>query len=123
MHHVFGHSCVYLTRKFDEARVLAILPRFPCEVEWIDWNTVAAKTRPGIERHKPKWLRLGRFNDFPDIDAHGAVNELQFVDQRDIHTPENILQQLRSFGDARRRDWYKCVDRLAIKRHGTIEAS
>ena len=122
MHHVFWHCCVYLARQLDEARVFAILTRLPCKVEWIDWDAVTSPSRPRVERHEPKRLRLGRFDNFPDINSHGGVHQLQLVHQRDIHAPENVLQQLGRFSYAARRDRYKCIDRFTIKRHSAIEA-
>ena len=77
---------------------------------------------PGIKRHEPKWFRLGRFDDFPDVNSHRAVDELQLINQRDIHAAKNILQQLGRFSDATRRDWHKRVDRLAVKRHRPLKA-
>ena len=49
------------------------------------------------------------------------VNDLQLVDQRDIHAAENILQQLGRFGDPARGDRHNRVDRLAIKRHRPLQ--
>src|SRR5947207_11055517 len=122
MPYVFWHCCVNLARQFNKARVFTIFTRFPTEVEWIHWDTVTAPSRTRIERHEPKGLRLCRFDNFPDVNSHSGVNEFELVNQCNIDAAENILQQLRSFGDATRRDRYKRVDRLTISRHGTIEA-
>src|SRR5438552_420446 len=79
MHNVFRHGGVDLACKLDEARVFAILSRFPRKVEWIDWDAVTPKAGTRIERHKAKWLRFRGFNDFPDINPHCAVNEFQLI--------------------------------------------
>src|SRR6266404_6204668 len=92
MHNVLGHGGVDLACKLDEARVFAILSRFPRKVEWIDWDAVTPKAGTRIERHKAKWLRFRGFNDFPDINPHRAVNEFQLINQRDIYAAENVLQ-------------------------------
>src|SRR4026208_18161 len=122
MHYVCWHSCVNLACQFDKARVFTIFTCFPREVEWVDGDTVTAPSRTRIERHEPKWLRLGRFDYLPNVDSHGAVNELQFIDQCDIYAPENVLQELGRLSDATGRYRHECIDRFAIKRHGAIEA-
>jgi len=30
----------------------------------------------------------------PDINAHGAIDQFQFVDQGDVHAAENVFEQL-----------------------------
>jgi hypothetical protein len=56
MDNVFRHSRIDLAGKFDKARVFAILTRLPRKVKWIDWDTVTARSRPEVERHKTEWL-------------------------------------------------------------------
>ena len=54
------------------------------EVEGINRYAVPAEPRSRIEWHKAKWLGLGRIDNFPDIDSHGAVDHLKLVHQSDI---------------------------------------
>src|SRR6266496_5907889 len=103
MHHVFWHCCVNLARQLDEACVFSILTRLPCKVEWIDWDAVTAPSRPRVKRHEPKRLGLSRFDNFPDINSHGGVHQLQLVNQCDIDTTENVLQKLGRFSNTTRR--------------------
>src|SRR5689334_20297161 len=77
MHHMFRHPGINLAGEFNEARILIELACFPSEIEGIDWDTVSAKPRPWIERHKSKRLRLCCINYLPDIDAHRLINELE----------------------------------------------
>src|SRR5947208_7526485 len=123
MEDVLGHPCVDLACQFDEARVLSVLAGFPGEIKWIDWDAVAAKAGAGIKRHEPKRLSLRCFYDFPDVDSHGAVNQFEFVNQRDIDTPENIFEQLRSFSHATRRYRDQRVDRASIELRRPLKAS
>src|SRR5213080_3234844 len=54
---IFWHCCVDLARQFDKARMFSLLARFPSQIEWIDRNTVTAKSRPRIEWHESKRFR------------------------------------------------------------------
>ena len=49
---------------------------------------------PGIERHEAERLGLGRVDHLPDVDAHGVVDHLQFVDERDVDGAEDVLGEL-----------------------------
>src|SRR4029077_18863459 len=122
MDDVFWHPSVDLASQLDESRVLIKLTRFPCEIEWVDRNAVASQTGPRIKRHKSKRLGLRRFDHFPNIDAHGGVNHLEFVNQRDINAPKNVLEQLSCFPGATGRNRHKCINCFTIKRHSALQA-
>src|SRR6266480_4615705 len=102
--------------------MLTVFASLPCEIKWINRDTMPAKPGAGIKRHEAKWLRFGCFNDLPDINAHRSVNKLQLINQRDIHAAENIFQKLRSLSDSTRRDRHNFVDCFAIKRHRPLKA-
>ena len=57
-------------------------------------------TEPGprVERHEAEGLRLGHFDDLPDVDAHPVEDDLQLVDEGDVHRPEDVLEELGAFG-------------------------
>src|SRR5260370_17246234 len=91
------HGGVDLAGKLDEAGRNTIFPRFPRQIEGIDRNAVSTKTGSRIERHVAKGLRLGRLDHFPDIDAHGVIDELELVHESDIDGPEHVLGDLYRF--------------------------
>ena len=45
-----------------------------------------AETRAGIRRHETKRLRLCRADYFPNINAHGGIDHVYFVHQRNVYT-------------------------------------
>lgn len=49
------------------------------------------KARAGVKRHVAERLGLGRFDHFPDVDPHRSIDDLQLVDQGDIHTSEDVF--------------------------------
>ena len=67
---------------------------------------MASKARPRIERHEAEGLCLRCFDNFPDVNAHGGVDQLKFVDEAYVDRAENVLRQLDDFGrpDAGDRD-------------------
>ena len=91
---------VDLARQLDEARVLTVLARLPRQIKRVDRDAVPAQSWAGVERHETERLGLGRFDDFPDVDAHRGINHLQLVHQRDVDAPENVFQQLGGLGCA-----------------------
>ena len=76
---------------------------------------------PGIERHEPKGLGLGRVDHFPDVDAHGVVNDLKLVDEGDIDGAKDVLGELDRLGGRGRRDRHGAHHQSAIKRVGEFE--
>src|ERR1043166_7081428 len=103
MDDILGHGGVDFPSQFDEARVLSILARLPGQIKWIDWNAMAAQARPRIEGHEAEWLRPGSLDHFPDINAHGAIDDLQLIDQSNINSAKLILDQLGRSGHDRKK--------------------
>ena len=60
------------------------------------------KPGAGVKRHKSERFCLGGVNDLPNIDSHRAVNDFQLINERDVHAPENVLEQLGRLGRAAR---------------------
>src|SRR5262245_5918658 len=58
---------------------------------------MAPQSRPRIKRHETKGFGFGCVDDLPNIDAHGGIDDLQFVDESNIHTAKDILEQLGRF--------------------------
>ena len=78
--------------------MLAVFAGFPRQVERIDGDAMSAEAGTGIEWHEAEGLRLGGVDDFPDVDAHRGINDLQLIDQGDVHAAEDIFEQLRRLG-------------------------
>src|SRR5947208_7907125 len=74
-HNMLGHARIDLAGQLNETRMLTIFASLPCEIKWIDGDAMPAKPRAGIKRHETKWLRLGGFDDLPDVNSHGAVQD------------------------------------------------
>ena len=56
--HVSWHGGVDLPRQFDEPGWKTIFSGHPGQIEGVDRNAVAAKSRPWIECLKAEWLAL-----------------------------------------------------------------
>src|ERR1039458_6711207 len=123
VHHISGHGSVDLAGQLDEAGVLAIFPRFPSEVERINRDAMPAQARPRIEGHKAERLGLCGVDDLPDVDAHGAIDHLEFVHESDVHAAEGVFEQLRRLGGATGRHGHDRLDRHGVKSNGLFQAS
>ena len=80
-----------------------------------------AKSRPGVKRHEAKRLRFRRRNDFPDVNPHRGIDELQFIDQGDVYTAEDIFEELCCLCHAATRNRYQCFDSTAVELHGLLQ--
>lgn len=89
---ILGHGGIDFSCELDEARVLIKLARLPCQVKWINRDTVAAEPGAGVERHETKRLGFGRLDDFPNVDAHGVVDNLELVDQSDVDRSKDVFE-------------------------------
>ena len=107
---VVRHRGVHLAGQLDEARPDPVLGGLPREVERVERDAVSAQARAGVEGREAKRLRLGRFDDLPDVDTHLVERDLQLVDQGDVDRAIDVLEQLARLGDARRRDRNDLVD-------------
>src|SRR5439155_17289244 len=88
------HGHVDLAGEFDEARSEIKSSRFPRKIEGIDRNAVATEAGPRIEGLKTKRLCRRSSDNFPNINTHSHAEQLQFIDECNIHTTVNILEQL-----------------------------
>ncbi len=89
--------------------------RLPRKIEGIDGDAVSAQAGAGIERLEAERLALGGFDHLPDVDAHAQAEQLELVDQRDVHAAVNVLQQLGHLRHGRRRDGDGAVEDGAVK--------
>src|ERR1051325_2735111 len=88
----------------------------------MDRDAMAAQSWTWIEGHITKRLGLGGINDLPDVDAHRAVDHLQFVHQSNIDATEYILQELGRLGHSARGHGHNALHRPAVKILGFIQA-
>ncbi len=114
--HVVRHRGVDLAGELDEARVEVPLLRFPRKIERVHRDAVPAEAGSGIERLESEGLGLRCLDHFPDVDAHAQREQLQFVDQRDIHAAIDVLEQLGHLRSGRARDRHDRIEDGAIKR-------
>src|SRR5262249_48095880 len=88
------HAGVDLAGQLDEPRDQAMLPGNPTEVERIDGDTMSAEAGSREEGLKSERLRLGRVDDFPDVDSDAVEEHLQLIDHRDVHRTISVFQNL-----------------------------
>ena len=94
------HGGVNLSRQFDKSRVLSVLTGLPSQVKRVNRDAVAAEA--GVERHESERLGFRCIDDFPDVDSHGAVHCLEFVDQGDVDAPKSVFEELGGLSGATR---------------------
>ena len=73
------HLQVDFARELDETSLKVKLLCLPREIEGIDRNAVAAKSRTWIKRLEAKWLRCSSPYYFKDVDSHAQAQQLEFV--------------------------------------------
>src|SRR5262249_19386586 len=73
-------------------------------------------------RHKSKGLCLSGLDHFPYVDAHFAVNLLEFIDERNVDSPKNILCNFDGLRRCRRR-YVNCLYKEAIIKRNSKGAS
>src|SRR5690242_12589157 len=83
---VVRHGDIDLASQFDEASLEIPLFGLPREIKRIDGNAVPAKAGPGIKGVKAKGLCRSSVDNLPNIDAHAEAQELQFINEGDVHT-------------------------------------
>src|SRR5436190_16563384 len=115
MNYIGRHPRIDLTSQLDESSVLAILARFPGEVKGINGNAMPAEARAGKEGHEAEWLGFSCVDHLPNIYAHGRIDDLEFVNQSDVHSAKSIFQKLGGFSNATRRDGHEGFDSSRIK--------
>ncbi len=95
--------------------MLAELARLPGQVERINGDAVTAEPGAGVKGHEAERLRFRSLDDFPDVDVHGAVNELELVHEGDVHGAEDVFQQLGCLGHAAGADGHQLLDGDAVE--------
>src|SRR5271157_760326 len=66
----------------------------PGQIEGVDRNAVAAKSRPGIECLKAERLALGCLDHVPYIYIHAIIKHLQFIDECDVDGAVGVFKDL-----------------------------
>ena len=120
--HVVRHLPVDLARQLDETGVELELARLPRQVVRIDRDAVPAQAGARVEAHEAERLGLRRVDHFPDVDVHPLAEQLQLVDQGDVHAAEDVLQELghlRLAGPLHRHD---LGDGGGVQRRGKLRA-
>src|SRR5688500_13921120 len=121
-HHVVGDRSVDFTRQVNESSRKVILLCFPRQIERIDRYAVTAESWPRIEGLISEWLAARRVDYFPDINVHSMGQKLQFVNERDIHCPVDVLEQFNEFGSFGRGNGHDSIDNLLVERLAHFEA-
>src|SRR5262249_24965636 len=96
---VAWHRRIDLAGQLDEARVHAVAPRCPGQVERIDGNAVSAKAGARIKRLKAERLGFGGGDDFPHVNLHSIENDFQLVYQGDVDRPVRVFEDFARFRD------------------------
>ena len=73
---------------------------FPCEVEGIDGDAVAAEAWAWVEGGEAEGFGFGGVDDFPDVDAHGVGDDFHFVDEADVDGADEVFEEFDHFCDA-----------------------
>src|SRR5258708_13927714 len=102
--------------------MLAVLSGFPSQVKWINWDALATQARTGIKRHETKRFGLGGVDNFPNVDAHRAIDHFQFIDQGNVYAPKGVLQELGRFGHPARGNRDDCLDGFGIQLDRLLQA-
>src|SRR5262249_36453052 len=121
-HDISRHRGIDFAGEFNEPGGTVVLTSDPGEVKRINRNAVSAKSRSRVERLESEWLGLRRVDDFPHVDAHALVENLQFIHQGNVYGPIGVLQDLARFGDFAATDTDYRLDELAVELCGEFEA-
>ena len=78
----------------DEASLGPALASPPREIERINRNAVATKSRPWPKWLEAKWLRRGRLDDVPHIDVHFVKGKFELIYQRNVDASVDVLDNL-----------------------------
>src|SRR5688500_20103959 len=58
-------------------------------------------SRSRVKSHEPEVLRRSGIDHFVDIQSHTVAENRQFIHQRDVDGPEDVLKHLGHFSDSR----------------------
>src|SRR5207245_4114989 len=110
------HVGVDLARQFDETRTEVTLFGFPGKIERIYWDAVSAKSRSRIKRMEAERLGGGSLNHFPYVYAHPQAQQLEFIDQRNVHAAVDVFEKLGHLRRRRRRNRHDAVENCTVER-------
>ena len=120
IHHAIGLKVIDLAGRIDHREVEVEPLGDILEVERIKWDAVSTNPRPRIESLEAIGLGFGCLDHFPDIDLHFPRKERKLIDERNVHEPVGVLEDLHHLGRARRAHGVQILDRLAIEREGNL---
>src|SRR5215207_2139453 len=86
----------------------------------VEWDAVAADSRPRIESHEPERLCGGGPNDFPSVDAERVTKPRHFIRHSDVDSAERVLPELARLGDPCGRNGMHFTDDLAVKHRSDL---
>ena len=104
------HARVDFASQLDEACAKAVLARLPGEIEGIDRDAVPAQAGARVKRLVAERFGFGGIDDFPDVDVHRVVDDLEFVDEGDVDAAVDVFEQLGGFSGAAGRDGHDLLD-------------
>src|SRR5262245_54786519 len=116
------HVGIDLACQLDESRLLAVLSGQPRQLERIDRDAVSAETRARVERLEAEGFGLRRLNDFPHVDSDLVVEDLELVDEGDVHRAIGVLEDLAGLGDLHARRTDDIHNGMAVQRTGSLAA-
>jgi hypothetical protein len=96
------------------------LSRAPGQIERVDRQAVTTHTRARIEAHEAVRFGGRGVDDLPDVDSHAVAHDRELFYERDVHRAEDVLEQLRQFGDVGRGDADDVVANLGVELLRTI---
>ncbi len=117
-----GHLLVDLAGELHERGGHVVLARLPGQVERVHRQAVAAHPGPGAEGHEAVGLGVGGLDHLPHVDAHPVAEDRQLVDERDVHRPEDVLQQLGELGLLGLGDLHDLVAHLRVELDRAVAA-
>ena len=65
--------------------------------------------------HEREWLRLRRFDNFPDIDTQSVTQQRHFVDKANVDEAERILDEFGKLGDFWRADRHHFINARLVQ--------
>ena len=98
-HDIVRHVRIDVVGQLDEPERLSDAPaHLPRQITGIDGQAVTPHSGPRSESEVAEWLGRRSVDCLPHVDTHGLGEHGQFVDQRDVHVAEGVLQQLGELG-------------------------
>src|SRR5262245_59980670 len=115
LHNVARHRRVNFTGKLNEPCRQVEFMRLPGQIEGIDRNPMAPKSRTWIEWYVAKRLSFCRVDHFPNINSHRRVNHLQLIYECDVGSSKYVFGELDGFRSARVGHWNNLAHKGAVE--------